>query len=203
MASTSGDVYYDPYDPDIYADPFPVFGRLREESPLYYNERHGFYALSRFEDVERGLVDHQSYLSGRGAVLDMIKANLELPPGTLNFEDPPVHTARRGLLNRVFTPKKMNTLEPDVRELCAECLDPLIGSSGFDFIADLGAKVPIRIIGKLLGIPEQDQEFAATSSARTCGPSPVSLWNTRAGSSTVSFTPITSSGGRIIHPMTS
>jgi cytochrome P450 len=103
-------VYYDPYDVEIYADPYPVFRRLRAEAPLYYNEKYDFYALSRCRDVERGLVDHQTFLSGRGAVLEMIKANLELPPGTLNFEDPPVHTARRALLSRVFTPKKMNAL---------------------------------------------------------------------------------------------
>lgn len=152
-------VYYDPYNIDIYADPYPVFRRLREEAPLYYNEEYDFYALSRYPDVERGLVDTQSFLSGRGAVLEMIKANLELPPGTLNFEDPPVHTARRALLSRVFTPKKMNALAPQVRELCARSLDPLVGSGGFDFIADLGAQVPMGVIGMLLGIPEQDQEF--------------------------------------------
>ncbi len=152
-------VYYDPYNIDIYADPYPVFRRLREEAPLYYNEEYDFYALSRYPDVERGLVDTQSFLSGRGAVLEMIKANLELPPGTLNFEDPPVHTARRALLSRVFTPKKMNALAPQVRELCARSLDPLVGSGEFDFIADLGAQVPMRVIGMLLGIPEQDQEF--------------------------------------------
>ena len=55
MAVTSpSDVYYDPYDVEIDADPYPVFRRLREEAPLYYNEPHDFYALSRFDDVERG-----------------------------------------------------------------------------------------------------------------------------------------------------
>lgn len=154
-----GGLYYDPYAPDIYADPYPVFRRLREEAPLYYNERHAFYALSRYSDVEQGLVDKETYLAGRGSTLEMIKANVEIPPGTLNFEDPPVHTARRGLLSRVFTPKKMNALEPRIRELCAQSLDPLIGSGRLDFIADLGAQMPMRVIGMLLGIPEQDQEF--------------------------------------------
>ena len=65
MSGTS-DVYYDPYDVAIDADPYPVFRRLREEAPLYYNEVHDFYAVSRFEDVERGLVDRQTYISGEG-----------------------------------------------------------------------------------------------------------------------------------------
>src|SRR3546814_7986543 len=54
---SSSDVYYDPYDTGIHADPYPAFARLRDEAPLYYNEPHDFFALSRYEDVERSLVD--------------------------------------------------------------------------------------------------------------------------------------------------
>jgi cytochrome P450 len=64
----------------------------------------------------------------------------------------------RGLLSRVFTPKKMNALEPRIREFCAASLDPLIGSGAFDFVTDLGGQMPMRVIGMLLGIPEADQE---------------------------------------------
>src|SRR5262249_40232177 len=63
MATTTGTgVYYDPYDVGINADPYPVFRRLREEAPLYRNDEHDFYALSRFDDVERGLVDRETYI---------------------------------------------------------------------------------------------------------------------------------------------
>jgi cytochrome P450 len=159
MTTTTGsDVYYDPYDVEIDADPYPVFRRLREEAPLYRNDKYDFYALSRFEDVERGLVDRETYISGRGAILELIKADIEMPPGVILFEDPPIHTMHRGLLSRVFTPKKMNALEPKIRELCAQSLDPLVGAGRFDFIRDLGAQMPMRVIGMLLGIPEQDQE---------------------------------------------
>ena len=159
MTTTTGsDVYYDPYDVEIDADPYPVFRRLREEAPLYHNDKYDFYALSRFDDVERGLVDRETYISGRGAILELIQADIEMPPGVILFEDPPVHTMHRGLLSRVFTPKKMNALEPKIRELCARSLDPLVGAGRFDFIRDLGAQMPMRVIGMLLGIPEQDQE---------------------------------------------
>jgi cytochrome P450 len=156
--TTQRDVYYDPYDVDINADPYPVFRRLREKAPLYRNDTHDFYALSRFEDVERGLVDKETYISGRGAILELIKAGIEIPPGVLVFEDPPLHTMHRGLLSRVFTPKKMNALEPQIREFCARSLDPLAGTGHFDFVRDLGAQMPMRVIGMLLGIPERDQE---------------------------------------------
>ena len=152
------DVYYDPYDAQIDADPYPVWKRLRDEAPLYWNEQHEFYALSRFADVEKGLVEWQTYLSGKGTILELIKADIELPPGIITFEDPPEHDVHRSVLSRVFTPKKMNAIEPLVREFCARSLDPLVGSGGFDFIADLGAQMPMRTIGYLLGIPESDQE---------------------------------------------
>jgi cytochrome P450 len=156
---TSGpDLYYDPYDVEIFADPYPVFRRLREEAPLYYNERHDFFAVSRYDDVERGLVDRETFISGRGGILELIKSGLEMPAGTLLFEDPPAHTVHRSLLSRVFTPKQMNALEPQVREFCARALDPLVGADRFDFIADLGADMPMRVIGMLLGIPEDAQE---------------------------------------------
>ena len=156
--NTASEVYYDPYDVEIDADPYPVFRRLREEAPLYYNEKHDFYALSRYEDVERGVVDNKTYISGRGGILEMINANIEMPSGVLIFEDPPVHTIHRSLLSRVFTPRRMAALESKIREFCAHSLDTLVGAGGFDFIADLGAQMPMRTIGMLLGIPEQDQE---------------------------------------------
>ncbi len=151
------DVYYDPYDVDIEADPYPVYRRLREEAPLYYNESHDFYAVSRYEDVEKGLVDHKTFISGRGGILELIKAGIEMPPGVLIFEDPPTHTVHRRLLSRVFTPRKMNALESQIRQYCAEALDPIVGSSRFDFVADLGRQMPMRVIGMLLGIPVEDQ----------------------------------------------
>lgn len=159
MTSTSvTDVYYDPYDAVINTDPYPVFRRLREEAPLYYNEKFDFYAVSRFEDVERGLTERESFSSARGSVLEMIKANFPMPSGVFIFEDPPLHTIHRRLMNGVFTPKKMAGIEPQVRSYCARTLDRLVGSGGFDFVRDLGAELPMRVIGMLLGFPETEQE---------------------------------------------
>jgi cytochrome P450 len=152
------EIYYDPFDREIDIDPHPIWRRMREEAPLWYNEEFNFHALSRFEDVERAMVDWDTYRSGRGSILEVLLANIELPPGMILMEDPPGHDVHRGLMSRVFTPKKMNLLEPKVREFCARTLDPLVGSGGFDFVADLGAQMPMRTIGMLLGIPEKDQE---------------------------------------------
>ena len=151
-------IYYDPFDFEIDTDPYPLWRRMRDEMPLYYNEKYDFWALSRYDDVEKGLLDWNTYRSGKGSTLEIIKANVTLPPGMILMEDPPAHDAHRGILARVFTPKRMNALEDKVRAFCARSLDPLVGAGGFDFIKDLGAEMPMRTIGMLLGIPEQDQE---------------------------------------------
>jgi len=158
MTVMESDIYYDPYDFEIDTDPYPVWKRLRDERPLYYNERYDFFAVSRFEDVDRCSLDWETYVSSKGTVLELIKSGMELPPGSIIFEDPPAHHVHRRLLARVFTPRNINGLEPKIREFCARSLDPLAGAGRFDFIADLGAQMPMRTIGMLLGIPEQDQE---------------------------------------------
>jgi cytochrome P450 len=153
-------VYYDPYDVEINADPYRAFRAIREEAPLYYNSQHDFYALSRFADVDRALVDHETFSSARGAIIELIKANIDIPPGVIIFEDPPIHDVHRKLLARMFTPRKINDLEPKIREFCAHSLDPLTGEDSFDFVGDLGAQMPMRVIGMLLGIPDEYQEAA-------------------------------------------
>ena len=158
MTVTGGSaVYYDPFDVDINADPYPTFKRLRDEAPIYHNERFDIWTLARHSDVEKGLVDWQTFPSSHGDILEVVQSGMEIPPGVFIWEDPPIHTKHRGLLSRVFTPKKMGALERQVRDFCARCLDPLVGSHRFDLVTDLGKEMPMRVIGMLLGIPESQQ----------------------------------------------
>ncbi|OBA90502.1 cytochrome [Mycobacteriaceae bacterium 1482268.1] len=151
-------LYYDPYDTELSADPYPMFRRLREEAPLYYNAEYDFFALSRFDDVSHGFVDHATFSSGRGAILEWIKGGIEVPSGIVSFEDPPLHNIHRNLLARMFTPRAINALEEKIQAFCARSLDPLVGTGRFDFVQDLGAQMPMQVIGMLLGIPDDDLE---------------------------------------------
>ena len=151
------DISYDPYTAINDRDPYPLYQRMRDEAPLYYNEEYDFYAVTRYEDCEKGLVDAKRYISGKGGILEIIKADIELPSGTLIFEDPPAHDVHRSLLSRVFTPRRVSALEPKIREFCAHALDPLVGESEFDLIASLGASMPMRVMGMLFGVPEDGQ----------------------------------------------
>ena len=110
------------------------------------------------EDTEKVLLDRETFVSRRGVTLDLLRLDMDMPPGTLIFEDPPTHGIHRSLLSRMFTPRRVSSLEPEIRALCARLLDPFVGSDGFDVIRELASEVPMRVISMLLGIPEADQE---------------------------------------------
>jgi cytochrome P450 len=150
-------MYWDPFDREIARDPYPIYRQLRADAPLWYNERHDFWTLTRWDDVNGALVDWATFSSARGPILEVIKANIQIPPGTLLMEDPPIHDLHRRLLSRVFTPRRVQELEVAIREYCARCLDRLDGVDAFDLMTDFANEVPMRVIGMLLGIPEEDQ----------------------------------------------
>jgi cytochrome P450 len=153
----SDQLYYDPWDVEIDLDPYPVYRRLRDEAPLYYNERHDFWGVSRYADVEAALKDPMRLSSAKGDILEVVKTDPVMPPGVFINEDPPLHTIHRALVSRAFMPKKMRALEDKVRAFCTACLDPLIDGRSFDFVLDLGRELPMRTIGMLAGIPDADQ----------------------------------------------
>jgi cytochrome P450 len=157
VTTTTSDVYFDPFDASIKDDPYETYARLRDEAPIYYNDRHDFYVVSRFADVERMLTDRSSFVSGRGVSIDSVQSGTPAPPGLFIAEDPPRHTRHRAIVSLLFTPRAVRALEPKVRALCAAVLDPLVGAGGFDFVRDIGAQIPMRVIGMLVGIPESDQ----------------------------------------------
>lgn len=164
--SVKVDPYYDPFDFEIDDDPYPVWKQLRDVAPLYHNDKYGFYALSRHADVARELVNWNDYQSGKGTTTDIILNGIDVPPGIILFEDPPIHDLHRRLLSGVFTPRRMAAVEPLAREFCRRALEPLADADTFDFIADLGAWMPMRIIGYLLGIPEDRQVAIRRSTDR-------------------------------------
>jgi cytochrome P450 len=111
------ELYYDPYDYEIDANPHPVWKRMRDEAPLYWNDRYGFYALSRFDDVFAASLDEKTYSSARGTVLDLMD-NPDIGGLSMIFMDPPEHTEMRKLVSHAFSPRRMAALEVEVRPSC-------------------------------------------------------------------------------------
>lgn len=158
MVSTP--LVYDPYDYVIDADPHPIWRRLRDEVPLYYNEQHDFYALSRFDDVLQAHLDPSTFSSAHTTVLEMMEDEpSEFMRSFMIFMDPPVHTRYRKLVSRAFTPRHMSALEPRIRTLAGNFLDELSadGSRSFDYVDEFGARLPVMVISALLGAPEEDE----------------------------------------------
>jgi len=155
--TTDSKVYYDMYDRDIYASPFDTYRRLRDESPIYYNSQYDFWAVSRHEDVLKVILDAETYISGRGMTYNVAHSGVEMPPGLFIAEDPPLHTFHRGIVSRLFTPRAVSGLEGEIRRLCEEIVDGLVGRERFDFMKDFSLQLPVQVIGMLVGVPKEDQ----------------------------------------------
>jgi cytochrome P450 len=151
------EIVYDPYDYAIDADPHPVWKRMRDDAPVYWNEQYQFFALSRFADVYEASRDVETFSSARGTVLELIDRPIQAFAPMI-FQDPPYHTLLRALVSRAFTPRRIASLETRIRELSARYLDPWVGTGSFDFVQEFAAKLPAMVIGSLLGVPEEDQE---------------------------------------------
>jgi cytochrome P450 len=149
-------VEFDPFDYEFHHDPYPTYQWLRDDAPLYHNERMDFWALSRFDDVLGGLHDPATYTSTGGVAIEhtdsALKSMIEL--------DPPDHTAMRKLIARRFTPRRIAELEPRVHEWTGALLDRLDGRDEFDVVHEFSALLPTTVIGTLLGIPADRHDEA-------------------------------------------
>jgi cytochrome P450 len=149
-------VEFDPFSDEYFDDPSEVYRRLREEAPVYFSERYGFYALSRFADVVTAHRDWQGFSSAHGVDLSTLTKDPALIRSfrSIIMMDPPEHDRLRGLVSRVFTPRAMGAMEPMIREVIASFLRPLEGRDSFDVVADFSALFPVEIISRMLGVPE-------------------------------------------------
>ncbi len=147
---------FDPFDYDFHCDPYPTYEWLRDDAPLYHNERMDFWALSRFDDVLNGLHDPGTYTSTEGVAIEhtdaAIKSMIEL--------DPPDHTHMRKLIARRFTPRRIAELEPRIREWTNALLDRLDGRHEFDVVHEFTALLPTTVVGTMLGIPAERHDDA-------------------------------------------
>jgi cytochrome P450 len=153
-------VEFDPFSDEYFNDPYEVYRRLRDEAPVYKNERYGFYALSRFEDVLAAHKDWKTYSSSHGVDLSMLTKDPELIRSlrSIIMMDPPEHDRLRALVSRVFTPRAVTSLEPMIREVIGGFLDPLDGRRELDAVADFSAPFPVEIISRMLGVPAPDRQ---------------------------------------------
>lgn len=141
-------------------DPTEVYRPLRDEAPVYFNERYGFYALSRFADVVAAHRDWRTSSSAHGVDLSTLSQDPEVIRvlGMIIMMDPPEHDRFRALVSRVFTPRAVTALEPMVREVVTGLLDPLVERESFDAVADFSAPFPVEVVCRMLGVPAGERQ---------------------------------------------
>ncbi|MEO8602081.1 MAG: cytochrome P450 [bacterium] len=157
MCYTAGPMDLNPYSYAFHDDPYPTYRWLRDHAPVYRNDAIDFWALSRFEDVLAASLDHQTYSSAKGTVLEMDPAFIDMVPMII-FMDPPRQTRLRRLVSKAFTPARIAALEPLIRRIAVELLEHMAPARHGDFIADFAARLPIEVISTMIGVPPADRE---------------------------------------------
>jgi cytochrome P450 len=152
--TTTQPVEFDPFSDDFFDHPYEIYARMRDEAPVYYNEKYDFYALTRHEDVAAGFLDFETFSSSKGIDLEMVQSGKPPPLPMVIMLDPPDHRSMRQLVNRVFTPRAIAKLEPLVREQIKHFLDQ-VDPAGFDAVQDFSALFPVEIITRMLGVPAE------------------------------------------------
>ena len=169
MTST---LVFDPFSQEFYDDPHAIYDRLREDSPVYYSAEHDFYALSRHADVAAAYKDYQTYSSAYGVDLASVRTGVKYPVKMIISIDPPEHRLMRSLVNKVFTPRAISSLEPLVSEQIHRLLAS-IDPANFDVVQDFSALFPVEVITAMLGVPpdhrQQVREWIDVSLHRDAG----------------------------------
>jgi cytochrome P450 len=151
---------YDPFDPEVIADPYPHYARLRDEAPCYHNEQRGIWVLSRYDDVSAALRNTRVFSSNQGVGYE------KRPVPMMIAYDPPQHTRLRRIVSSQFTPRQIAQLRPRVEQIAASLLDPLLGAGTVDWVDQVALPLPVSVIAELMGVPpERRADFKRWSSA--------------------------------------
>jgi cytochrome P450 len=153
---TADTVLFDPFSEDFFNRPYETYRRMRAEAPVYYSAEYDFYALTRHEDVAAAFKDHETYSSSRGIDLGMVKSDQPVPPLVIMM-DPPDHRRMRSLVNKVFTPRAIESQRPMVTEQ----IDRFLGAvdpTQFDVVQDFSALFPVEVIARMLGVPAESRQ---------------------------------------------
>jgi cytochrome P450 len=174
---------FDPYSPAVDADPFPFYQTLRDEYPCFWSKEANMWVLSRYADIMAALGNWQTYSSARGNLMD------ELPNragATLGTTDPPRHDRMRALISHAFTKRNLESLADPIRVTVRGLVDELRGAPQFDFVGDFSSKATAKILFRMLGLPEGDDQMVreravlmvqSDANTRQKGPEHIAAYN--------------------------
>ena len=151
-------IEFDPFSDTFFDDPYETYSRLRDESPVYLDDRYGFYALSRYADVVAAHGDPARFVSSYGVTVELLLQKRPMKTNMMIVLDPPEHTQQRKLVSQVFTRRAIQGIEPLVASIVSGFLDELDGRSDFDVVTEFAALFPVEVISAMLGVPEADRQ---------------------------------------------
>ncbi|WP_433254734.1 cytochrome P450 [Streptosporangium sp. CA-135522] len=154
------EIDFDPFDREHRADPYPYYRRLREEAPVYRSPR-GAWILTRYRDCVAVLRDDRFGHGTRQRLLDNSSWRRPAPSQAMPFIllDPPEHTRQRSLVNRAFTPRRVQRLGPWIQRLVESMLDEAVERGEVDLVEAFAHPLPATVISELLGVPVADREL--------------------------------------------
>jgi cytochrome P450 len=155
------DVVYNPFGFALHDNPYSTYQRLRDEAPAYWNPELEFWALSRFDDVLAAFRDPERFSSSKGVALET-RGRVGEQFRQMIEMDPPEHTTFRKLVSRVFTTRRVDEMESQVRLVIAGYLDAIAPRGEADLVADVSGPFPMEVISLILGIPEADRPTLRT-----------------------------------------
>lgn len=144
---------FDILDPQLYAgDPFPVYAWLRDNDPVYWDEKNKLWIVSKYAEVAYVSKNPKLFCSKFGVTPD---TDIQISIVTM---DDPRHTKLRSIVSRGFTPRMVATLEPRIRDIVRECIDAMADRGACDFVTELAVPVPLLVIAEMIGIPHEDRQ---------------------------------------------
>ena len=154
QSSDAAPEIYNPRDPATIDDPFPAFRRLRDEAPVYKLRNEEIWVISRYADVEASMMDWRTFSSAKGNVIYEDPARIGR---TLTTNDPPRHDQLRRLIGAGYTPGRVKAHEGRIAQLVDELLAK-VDPRGFDFVSEFAGPLTGKVIGSLIGVPNEELE---------------------------------------------
>src|SRR5262249_29315318 len=155
---------FDPGDPAVNANPFPIFRRLQDEDPVHWSDKLKAWTIARYDDVRRVALDRELSAERVHPFFEVMPSEEQRKLRDLRhyltlwavFKDPPDHTRLRGLMNRAFTPRAVEALRPNIERIVDDLLDAIAERGSADLIADFAYPLPASVIMDMLGVPRSD-----------------------------------------------
>jgi cytochrome P450 len=157
-AKPQTEIEFDPFSTTFFDDPYETYTQLRDHAPVCFNEKYGFYTLSRYADVLAAHQDTARFSSNYGVSVEMLMLRQRTDLNLMILMDPPSHTQQRKLVNQAFSRRTVEGLEPLVAGTVERYLEAIEGRSDFDIVADFAALFPVEVISAMLGVPEADRQ---------------------------------------------